>query len=122
MISQLFSVFRGNSVVAQIDLKPLRINSGFLIFPLLHSRKAKHTAGVASNPEKGGKTMMKMKEEAAQVQKNVSNCCNWDKGICLLLGFPCPQQLSLTRINCIFFREVELPEFPELFEEMKKHN
>ena len=122
MISQLFSVFRGNSVVAQIDLKRLRINSGFLIFPLLHSRKAKHTAGVASNPEKGGKIMMKMKEEAPQVQKIVSNCCNWDKGICLLLGFPCPQQLSLTRINCIFFREVELPDFPELFEEMKKHN
>ena len=47
--------------------------------------------------------MMKTKEEAAQVQKIVSNCCNWDKGICLLLGFPCPQQLSLTRINCIFF-------------------
>ena len=66
--------------------------------------------------------MMKMKEEALQVQKIVSNCCNWDKGNCLLLGFPCPQQLSLTRINCIFFREVELPEFPELFEEMKKHN
>lgn len=66
--------------------------------------------------------MMKMKEEATQVQKIVSNCCNWDKGICLLLGFPCPQQLSLTRINCIFFREVEPPDFPELFEEMKKHN
>ena len=66
--------------------------------------------------------MMKMKEEAAQVQKIVSNCCNWDKGICLLLGFPCPQQLSMTRINCIFFREVELSDFPELFEEMKKHN
>ena len=122
MISQLFSVFHGNSVVAQIDFKSLRINSVFLIFPLLHSRKAKHTAGVASNPEKGGKTMMKMKEEAPQVQKIVSNCCNWDKGICLLLGFPCPQQLSLTRINCIFFREVELPDFPELFKEMKKHN
>ena len=65
---------------------------------------------------------MKTKEEAAQVQKIVSNCCNWDKGICLLLGFPCPQQLSLTRINCIFFREIELPDFPELHEEMKKHN
>lgn len=122
MISQLFSVSQGNSMVAQIDFKSLRINSGFLIFPLLHSRKAKHTASVASNSEKGGKTMMKMKEEAPQVQKIVSNCCNWDKGICLLLGFPCPQQLSLTRINCIFFREVELPDFPELFEEMKKHN
>ena len=122
MISRLFSVFYGIFVVAQIDFKSLRINSGFLIFPLLHSRKAKHTAGVASNPEKGGKTMMKMKEEAPQVQKIVSNCCNWDKGICLLLGFPCPQQLSLTRINCIFFREVELPDFPELFEEMKKYN
>lgn len=122
MISQLILVFHGNFVVAQIDFESLRIISGFLIFPLLHSRKAKHTAGVASNPEKGGKTMMKMKEEAPQVQKIVSNCCNWDKGICLLLGFPCPQQLSLTRINCIFFREVELPDFPELFEEMKKHN
>ena len=122
MISRLFSVFYGNFVVAQIDFKSLRINSGFLIFPLLHSRKAKHTAGVASNPEKGGKPMMKMKEEAPQVQKIVSNCCNWDKGICLLLGFPCPQQLSLTRINCIFFRGVELSDFPELFEEMKKHN
>lgn len=122
MISRLFSVFYGNFVVAQIDFKSLRINSGFLIFPLLHSRKAKHTAGAASNPEKGGKTMMKMKEEAPQVQKIVSNCCNWDKGICLLLGFPCPQQLSLTRINCIFFREVELPDLPKLFEEMKKHN
>lgn len=56
MISQLFSVFHGNSAVAQIDFKSLRINSGFLIFPLLHSRKAKHTAGVASNPEKRRKT------------------------------------------------------------------
>lgn len=66
--------------------------------------------------------MMKMKEEAPQVQKIVSHCCNWDEGNCLLLGFPCPQQLSLTRINCIYFQEVVLPDFPELFEEMKKHN
>ena len=56
MISQLFSVFHGNSVVAQIDFKLLRINSVFLIFPLLHSRKAKHTVDAASNPEKRRKT------------------------------------------------------------------
>ena len=56
MISRLFSVFYGIFVVAQIDFKSLRINSGFLIFPLLHSRKAKHTTGAASNPEKRRKT------------------------------------------------------------------
>ena len=81
-----------------------------------------HSKMPANCPMRNGERMMKMKEEVKQVQKIVSNCCNWDKGICLLLGFPCPQQLSLTRINCIFFREVELPDFPELFEEMKKHN
>lgn len=31
--------------------------------------------------------MMKMKEEAPQVQKIVSHCCNWDKGICLCWAF-----------------------------------
>ena len=67
--------------------------------------------------------MMKMnEEEAQQVQEILSHCCNWDEGNCLLLGFPCPQQLSLTRINCIYFREAVLPGFPKLYEEIKAWN
>ena len=67
--------------------------------------------------------MMKMnEEEATQVQEIVSHCCNWDEGNCLLLGMTCPQQLSLTRINCTYFREAVLPGFPELYEEIKKNN
>ena len=38
-----------------------------------------------------------------RVQKTIPNCCNWDEGICLLLEMPCPQQLSVTRINCKYF-------------------
>ena len=47
-LSQLFSVSHGNLVVAEIDFRELRINTDFLIFPLLHSQEAKYTAGAAA--------------------------------------------------------------------------
>ena len=53
--------------------------------------------------------------QAEQVRKLVSRCCNWDEGICLLLEMPCPQQLSLTRINCRYFREAVLPANQRLY-------
>ena len=56
ILSQLFSVSHCNFAVAQIDFSSLRINSDFLIFPLLHSQEAKYTAGSASEQQKGGTT------------------------------------------------------------------
>ena len=65
--------------------------------------------------------MMTMNEsQASEVHKILEHCCNWDEGNCLLLDMPCPQQLSLTRINCTYFRDAVLPAFPELEAEIKK--
>ena len=67
--------------------------------------------------------MMIMEEsQSAEVYKLLDHCCNYEDGMCLLLGMPCPQRLSLTRINCIYFREAVLPGFPKLYEEIKKNN
>ena len=60
--------------------------------------------------------------QAEQVRKLVSRCCNWDEGICLLLEMPCPQQLSLTRINCRYFREAVLPANQRLYQEIMENN
>ena len=60
--------------------------------------------------------------QAEQVQKLVYHCCNWDEGICLLLEIPCPQQLSLTRINCRYFREAVLPANQRLYQSIMKNN
>ena len=49
--------------------------------------------------------MMIMEEsQSAEVYKLLDHCCNYEDGMCLLLGMPCPQRLSLTRINCIHTR------------------
>ena len=57
-----------------------------------------------------------------RVQKMIPNCCNWDEGICLLLEMPCPQQLSLTRINCRYFREAVLPANQRLYQSIMNNN
>ena len=44
--------------------------------------------------------------QAAQVQKLVSHCCNWDKGNCLLLSMACSQQLSYTITSRELVRQV----------------
>ena len=62
------------------------------------------------------------RSQAEQVRKLVSRCCNWDEGICLLLEMPCPQQLSLTRINCRYFREAVLPANQRLYQSIMKNN
>ena len=51
-----------------------------------------------------------------------TNCCNWDEGTCLLLEMPCPQQLSLTRINCRYFREAVLPANQRLYQSIMNNN
>ena len=57
--------------------------------------------------------MIHMKEkDARRVHEVLHRCCNWEDGECLLLGFSCPQRLSLTSLNCTWFREHVLPEFP----------
>ena len=60
--------------------------------------------------------------QAEQVRKLVSRCCNWDEGTCLLLEMPCPQQLSLTRINCRYFREAVLPANQRLYQSIMNNN
>ena len=57
-----------------------------------------------------------------RVQKMIPNCCNWDEGICLLLEMPCPQQLSVTRINCKYFRDAVLPATQRLYQSIMKNN
>ena len=67
--------------------------------------------------------MIHMKEEdAGRVREILHRCCNWEDGECLPLGFPCPQRLSLTSLNCTWFRKYVLPEFPELEARIKNTN
>ena len=49
-------------------------------------------------------------------------CANYWRGKCLLLEMPCPQQLSLTRINCRYFREAVLPANQRLYQSIMKNN
>ena len=66
---------------------------------------------------------VKMEEsQASEINSLAEHCCNWEEGTCLLLDMPCPQQLSLTRINCTYFREAVLPAFPEADEKVKRYN
>lgn len=60
--------------------------------------------------------------QSATVQRLLKCCCNWDEGICLLLEMPCPQQLSLTRINCRYFREAVLPANQRLYQAILENN
>lgn len=61
-------------------------------------------------------------EQERQVQTLIPACCNWDNGQCLALDIPCPQQLSVSRINCTYFRGAVLPGHPELYESIIKKN
>ena len=47
--------------------------------------------------------------EVAQVKKLIPLCDCWENGNCQWLHMKCPQQLSLTVVNCRHFREVVLP-------------
>ena len=44
--------------------------------------------------------------------------CNHTDGHCLLLGGPCAQALSESRIVCKYFRGFVLPDVPELCKEI----
>ena len=61
-------------------------------------------------------------EQEQQVEDLLPTCCNWDDGQCLALNMPCPQQLSVSRINCTYFRGAVLPGHPELYESIIKNN
>ena len=61
-------------------------------------------------------------EQERQVQILIPACCNWVDGRCLKLDMPCPQQLSVSRINCTYFRGAVLPGHPELYESIIKNN
>ena len=60
--------------------------------------------------------------QSATVQRLLKCCCNWNEGTCLLLEMPCPQQLSLTRINCRYFREAVLPANQRLYQAIMDNN
>ena len=61
-------------------------------------------------------------QQEEQVQAMIPTCCNWDRGKCLALDMPCPQQLSLTRINCRYFREAVLPANQRLYQAIMNNN
>lgn len=48
-------------------------------------------------------------KEVEQVKKLIPLCDCWEDGNCQWLHMKCPQQLSITRVNCRHFREVVLP-------------
>lgn len=61
-------------------------------------------------------------EQEQQVKNLISTCCNWEDSSCLKLDMPCPQQLSVSRINCTYFRGAVLPGHPELYDAIIKNN
>lgn len=48
-------------------------------------------------------------KEVAQVKKLIHLCDCWENGNCQWLHMKCPQQLTITRVNCRRFREVISP-------------
>ena len=48
-------------------------------------------------------------KEVEQVKKLLPLCDCWENRNCQWLHMKCPQQLSITRVNCRHFREVILP-------------
>ena len=50
----------------------------------------------------------------SQIRDLIPLCCNLTDGHCLLLGGPCAQALSESRIVCKYFRDFVLPGEPEL--------
>lgn len=61
-------------------------------------------------------------QQEQQVQDLIPTCCNWVDGHCVKLDMSCPQQLSVSRINCTWFRRAVLPGKPELYESIMKQN
>ena len=61
-------------------------------------------------------------QQEKRVQAMIPTCCNWDRGKCLALDMPCPQQLSVSRINCRYFRSAVLPAEKELYNEIIRQN
>ena len=61
-------------------------------------------------------------QQEQQVQDLIPTCCNWVDGSCVKLEMPCPQQLSVSRINCTYFRGAVLPGHSELYESIMKQN
>ena len=47
--------------------------------------------------------------EVAQAKKLIPLCDCWEDGKCQWMNMSCPQELSITRVNCRHFREVVLP-------------
>ena len=54
----------------------------------------------------------------SQIRELIPLCCNHTDGHCLLLGGPCAQALSESRIVCKYFRDFVLPGEPELCKEI----
>ena len=61
-------------------------------------------------------------EQHRKVFKLLDRCCNYDNGHCLILDMPCPQQLSVSRVCCRYFRSAVLPAEKELYDEIMKQN
>ena len=58
----------------------------------------------------------------SQIRELIPFCCNHTDGRCLLLGGPCAQAVSESRIVCKYFRDFILPGKPELCKEMIHHD
>ena len=54
----------------------------------------------------------------SQTRELIPLCCNHTDGHCLLLGGPCAQAISESRIVCKYFRDFVLPGEPELCKEI----
>lgn len=61
-------------------------------------------------------------QQEIQVRRLIPRCCNWENGQCMALNMPCPQELSISRINCIHFRTSVLPAEKELYNEIIRNN
>lgn len=61
-------------------------------------------------------------EQEQQVRALIPTCCNWEDGRCLKLDMPYPQQLSVSRVNFIYFRSAVLPGYPELYKTIIENN
>ena len=61
-------------------------------------------------------------QQERRIRELIPACCNWERGHCLPLDMPCPQQLSPGRISCKYFRSCVLPAEKELYAEIIRQN
>jgi hypothetical protein len=66
---------------------------------------------------------MKMTDnQRVRVIKLLPSCCNYCDGQCLRLDDVCPQAISLTKVNCSWFRNAVLALEPVLEADLRAYN